>query len=440
MPKRRSRLSWRVFGPVAAAWLLGAAVPLSGFQPLDHSGDVLNVDSTPWHVIAMPATLIALASLVVTFLLPRQATVPAPRWLVIGACLLMIGACLSLLQSDQGKDTLAQIITAVVAPIALFVGLRRSAVPVRVVALVFAAVAAVLLLRADIVFFAQKGLPTGTHLLQAKQSYEPGDFHYYGLQNPVGTSIFSVTVLAFGALWFLREQQQMVRIVLAAVSLIAILTLCLLYERIGILIGLLITGYVLLKLPGRRRWGIGGIAILIVALAIIAGTGPGVASQLGLLHTSSETRSSSLGPGVRAIVRHPLTGNGLGWSSQAISHRVAHSSVIQAGVEMGVFGLAGVGVLTAGFLASGWRALRDGSLDGMHYGALVAAGLYALYTLIAGGVNAGINDGLVSVWALAIALLAAIGFGDERRLARGVALGSHEPRSRVRVSSRTDLA
>ena len=403
----------------AAACLLGAAVPLSGFNPLNNAGDQLNVDATAWHVIAMPATLIGLAALGAGLLWRARPGPPPSRWLVLGAALLVLGAGLSLIHAGQGKDTFAQIVTAVLAPVALFAGLRRADLPPRAAGLAFAVTAAALLLRADMVFFAQKGFPTGTHLLQAKESFEAHDFHYYGLQNPVGTSIFTVTLLAFAALWLAREREPRARAALGAVSLVALLTLYLLYERIGIAIGLVIAACVLVKLAGGRRWGVAGIAVLLAAFALIALTGPGVSKQLGLLHTSSEVRWNSLWPGVKTVFHHPLTGLGLGWASEAATHRPAHSSVIQAGVEMGIFGLLGVALLTCSFLATGWRALRDRALDGMRRGALVATGLYALYTLVAGGVNAGLNDGLVSVWALSIALMAAIAQGSPTAPASG---------------------
>jgi glycosyltransferase involved in cell wall biosynthesis len=406
--------SWRS-APTLASCAIGAAVPLSGFQPFNNAGHVLRVDSAAGLVIAMPATVIALVALAAAIVWPssRRAEVPAP--LIAGAAVLFAGAWLSLIGSDRVADTFVQVITAVVAPLCVFIALRRSALPLRPLGLAFTTIASLLLLRADVVFFTQRGWPTGTHLLQAKQSFEPGDFHYYGLQNPVATAIFAVTLLTFAALWLLREPRRDARAVLAGASVVSILTLYLLYERIGIALALVIAGYVLVKLPAHRLWRAGGAAALAAVLAVVVVTGPGTSSQLDLLATSGKTRAHSLSTGLGAIADHPLTGLGLGWSFRAPSHQPAHSAVIQAGVEMGLLAMVGVAILTVWFLVAGFQALRNASLGGMRFGALVACSVYALYTLIAGGVDAGIDNGLVSVWALMIALLAVCGLTGPTR-------------------------
>ena len=406
------RPALRSLAPGLAAAAIGIAVPLSGFQPFDNAGDVLGVESSPALVIAMPATLIALFATAAAAAWPSPRRASPPRLLVAGSALLLSGALLSLTGSDHVADTFVQVITAVVAPICLFVALRRGRLPLRPMGLAFVATAAALLVRADVVFFDHYGWPTGSDLLAAKQSFKAGDFHYYGLQNPVATAIFTVTVFTFAALWLLREERSGPRVLLASASLISLLTLFLLYERIGIAIALILTCYVLLRMPFRRRWRVSGIATAIALLIAVAVTGPGATSQLNLLHTSAEVRLGSLGPGVREVVHHPLTGHGLGWSWRAPSHEPAHSSVLQAGVEMGALALVGVALLTAWFLDAGFRALRHQPLGGMRGGALVAVGVYALYTLIAGGVNAGINNGLVSVWGLTCAMLLVIGLND----------------------------
>jgi O-antigen ligase len=171
--------------------------------------------------------------------------------------------------------------------------------------------------------------------------------------------------------------------------------------------------YLLTGLRVGLAWRLGAVGCLVAALAFIAATGPGFASQASLLRTSGETRFDTLGPGLRAVVHHPVGGLGLGRSARAASHPPAHSALLQAGVEMGVLAIGGVGLLTAWCIVAAWCAIRSPGLEAMARGALVAMGLYALYTLVAGGVNAGLNNGLVSVWALTIALLMVIGVEAE---------------------------
>jgi hypothetical protein len=403
------RPALRAHAAVVAAFAIGASIPLSGFNPFNNAGDVLHVDDRPELVFVMPATLIALAAFAAAIVWPRAPLRRAPRPLALGAALLLIGASLSVLGSDDASDTFVQVITAVVAPLALFVTLRRAALPHRPLAIAFAVTAAILLLRADVVFFIRDGLPTGDHLLRAKQSSEPRDFHYYGLQNPIPTAIFAVTVLAFVVLWVVREPGRAVRGVLGVVSAVSLLSVYLLYERIALVIALALAIYLLTAFRVGTPWRLGALGCLVAALAFIAATGPGFTSQASLLKTSGETRFDTIGRGLRVVVHHPVAGLGLGWSARTASHQPAHSAVLQAGVEMGVLAIAGVGLLTAWCIVAAWRAIRVPELEPMARGALVAVGVYALYTLIAGGVNAGLNSGLVSVWALTIALLMVIG-------------------------------
>jgi O-antigen ligase len=221
-----------------------------------------------------------------------------------------------------------------------------------------------------------------------------------------------VTVLAFAAAWLIREHRPGVRALLGGAAAASILTIYLLYERTALVIAIAIAAVVLSKLRTRLRWRVGGAVALAIALVLVAVTGPGAAEQLDLLRISGHTRVTSLGSGVLAIVHHPLTGLGLGWSFRSPGHPAAHSAVLQAGVEMGIFAMAGVAILTIWFLLAGIRALRASSIAGPILGANVASSVYALYTFLAGGVNAGIGNGLVSVWALAIAVLTAIALSD----------------------------
>ena len=409
MADRRAVGLWRSAGRVAAACVLGAAVPLSGFNPLNNAGDKLHVDAHPVLAFLMPASLVGALAIGCAIAWRRVPRWSVPHSLVAGFGLLLLGACLSLLHSDDRADSFAQIVTGLLAPLALFCGLRRAAVSRRVLALVLLLVSALLLLRADIVFFARNGWPTGTTLLRVKNLYEPHDFHYYGLQNPIPTGMFAVLILTFAALWWAREPSTRWRWALIAVTGVALVTLYLLYIRIALLLGLVVVGYTLFRVRFRLSAAVGVAVCVLAALVFVAVSGPSVHQALDLLNISGEARVHSVGFGFRTLAHHPLTGLGFGWASRSGARTPAHSDVVQGGLEMGVAGFVGVAVLTAWLAREGWRAVRRDARSVLSSAAFAALGLYALYALVAGGVNAGVNSGLVSVWALTCAVLLVIG-------------------------------
>lgn len=390
---------------------LGVGIPLSGFNPLNNASAHLGVVAHPALVLLMPATLLALLALGAALLWPRAGPRRTSTLLGIGFGLLTLGAFLSLVHSGNDRETLVKIIVSILAPGALFVGLRRACVPLRVFAQSFVVVSTLLLARADVAFFVRDGLPTGDTLLRVKNLYRPYDFHYYGLQNPIPTALFVVTLMTFSSIWVTRERSRLLRPLLLIAVAIALLTLYLLYIRIGLLIGLILVIYLLWELRPSRTALLACALLVVGGLGFLAATGPSLHIAVTLLNISGEARWQSLGVGLRALVHHPVTGLGFGWAEQLSGRTPAHSSIVQAGMEMGFAGFVGTLLLTVSILSISWHAMRDRS-SRLVVAASTAAAIYVLYAAIAGGVDAGLSDGLVSVWPLAVAALLAVAFGD----------------------------
>lgn len=398
----------------ATAAFIGAGIPLSGFSPLNNAGNWLAVQTHPALSLLMPASLVAILALCASLAWPSPKPRPVDRWLRWGFALLILGAFLSLLQTENGSNTSVRIVTGVLAPLVLFIGLRRAALPGRIVAGALVAVSVLLMLRADGAFFVRDGWPTGDTLLRVKNLYRPHDFHYYGLQNPIPTAMFVVIVLTFSAMWLIDERQRPLRWLAISAVAVSVLTLYLLYIRIGLILGIIVVGYTVVARRSPHRALLGFTAVVAVALAFVMLSGPSARVYVRLLDISSEARVESLGSGLRALLHHPITGLGLGWAEQGPTRTPSHSDVVQAGMEMGVSGFAGVALLTVGMISLSLRELGSSSRCVIRRGALVAAGLYAFYAAIAGGVDAGISSGFVSVWSLTIAALLAMAMRDER--------------------------
>ena len=93
-----SRERWLL--PVVS-WAIGLGVPLTGFTPLNHASDVLDVDAHPWLVLLMPSTLLVLFAGAAASLFPARIPLPTPRWLRIGSALLLGGVVVSLFGSSD---------------------------------------------------------------------------------------------------------------------------------------------------------------------------------------------------------------------------------------------------------------------------------------------------------------------------------------------------
>jgi hypothetical protein len=408
-----------------AAVLLGVGVPASGFTPFNHAADVLALPEHPWRVLLMPPVLLAALALSAAVVAPRAVPRPPVGLAAGGVALLFLGASLSLLGSDDQARSLLQVVTAVVAPAALFVGVMYSAIPRRVLAISFLGATMVLLARADALFFLERGVPSGTALLQAKFSNQPYDFHYYALQNPNHTAAFVLLPLALAAFW--ANDRRLSGLCRAALSLIAftcMLTLVLLFVRSGIVLGVLILlGSVA---TSRRRLAFGAAGAVVLLVGAVAAS-PAIANYLvrtGSLvrGSSAQVRLESIATGAAVTAEHPGTGLGLGHFERLQQAVPAHSSIVQAGAEMGLAGMAGVALLSVALCLWSIRLLRQHRGLGMRAGAGVAVTAYVVQAALLGGANAGLANGFVSVWSLSVALLVPVGAAEttpERSQKRG---------------------
>jgi len=408
----------RTGGLRAGAILLGAGVPASGFTPFNHADDVLSLAEHPWRLVLMPPVL--LAGLAVLGAVAAPARGPSGRAgpVAFGAALLLLAASLSLLGTEDQTRSGLQIVTAVLAPVALFVGLRSSALPRRLVAISFLVATVVLLARADLVFLLQEGLPTGDALFRAKFSNRPYDFHYFGLQNPNHTAAFVILPLALAAFWARdRRLPRLARSAMAIVAAICLFTLVLLFIRSGILLGVLI---ILGSFATSRRRLVLGVVVALVLGGVGLAASPSVSGYLtgaGVLEegSSGQVRLESIKDGAATAIAYPLTGLGLGHFERQTAAVPAHSSIVQAGAEMGLAGVAALTLLSIALFLSGVRLARRNGWSGLEAGAAVGVSAYVVQTVFLAGVNAGLANGFVSIWSLSVALLLVIaGFGRAR--------------------------
>jgi type II secretory pathway pseudopilin PulG len=408
----------RTGGLRAGAVLLGAGVPASGFTPFNHADDVLALAEHPWRLVLMPPVLLAGLAVLGAVVAPARGPSGRTGPVAFGAALLLLAASLSLLGTDDQTRSGLLLVTAVLAPVALFLGLRSSALPRRLVAISFLVATVVLLARADLVFLLQEGLPTGDTLFRAKFANRPYDFHYFGLQNPNHTAAFVILPLALAAFWARdRRLPGLARTALVTVAAICLFTLVLLFIRSGILLGVLI---VLGSFAtSRRRLVLGVVVALVLGGAALAAS-PSVSGYLtgaGALEegSSGQVRLESIKDGAATAIAYPLTGLGLGHFERQRAAVPSHSSIVQAGAEMGLGGMAALTLLTIALLASGVRVARRHGWSGLQAGAAVGVAAYVIQTVFLAGVNAGLANGFVSIWSLSVALLLVIaGFGRAR--------------------------
>jgi hypothetical protein len=394
----------------AAAIVLGAGIAASGFPPLANAPSVLGIGLTPWRVVLTPAVLLGAGALAMAWLFPRRDSLErSARWLLVAACLLVAGAALSLLRSDDVWYSFLIGIVALLAPCAVAIGIARSTLAPAWIAGSFLAAVGLFLLRADLQFIKLNGLPTSATLFAAKFRNQPYDFHYYTLGNPDGTAAFLLLPLGLALFWLSQAALDGRARALLAVSFgLSGATMVLAYSRSALAwcIGLMCLAVALAPLARRTRIALLGCVVLL-AVATLAGLST---NYLLTIFSSNEGSSGSVRLGSIAeaapVFRaNPLTGFGLGMYGALDGYLPAHSAIVQAGVELGTVGLAGAILLLASTVALFWSRARSAGQAGLPRAAAVAAASYLLYCAFTGGSSEALYNGYVSVWGLSLALL-----------------------------------
>lgn len=390
--------------------VLGAGVAASGFPPLANAPDVLAIGLAPWRVVLTPAVLLGAGALAMAWLFPRRDGLERPvRWLLVAACLLVAGAALSLLRSDDVWYSLLVGIVALLAPCAVAIGVARSTLTPALLAGAFLAATGLFLLRADLQFIKLEGLPTSAALFAAKFRNQPYDFHYYTLGNPDGTAAFLLLPLGLALFWLTHPALGVRARALLAVSLgISGATMVLAYSRSALAWCIVLVFLAVAQAPLARRTRIvllGGVVVLAVATLVALNTGYLLSIFSSNDGSSGSVRLGSIAEAAPVLQGNPLTGYGLGMFGALDGYLPAHSAIVQAGVELGVVGLAGAILLLASTVALFWSRVRLPARAGLPHAAAAAAASYLLYCAFAGGSSEALYSGYVSVWALSLALL-----------------------------------
>ncbi len=118
----------------ASACVIGAGVALSGFPPLNNIAGVLHPERAPALVLLTPPMLLAACALLASRLAPAHDRNSIPPLAIAAVSGLVIGAGLSLLQSDRPDVSLSIALDDIVAPALVFFGLRRSSLSLEVTA------------------------------------------------------------------------------------------------------------------------------------------------------------------------------------------------------------------------------------------------------------------------------------------------------------------
>jgi virulence-associated protein VagC len=419
---------------VVISCLIGVGIALGGFPPINNIPSLLDTQTLPGFVVLTPACLVALVSGVAAWRTAGdlKVSIRMPKVAALAIALILVGASLSLLHSARPGYSAALLVSGLLAPGVLFLSMRSGRLPIPPIAGAFLATLSMLLLRADFEFVHQYGLPTSQQVLfDAKFHTQAYDFHYFTLGNPDHTANFLILPLALSLFWALgRSTSVATRIWLLIASGIILLTITLLYVRFADLVALLVIVGALLSTPWSRRarWYASGL--LILAALGVAGLSPGH-YLLSIFKTGEETsgtvRLNTVSAGWHEFLHHPLTGLGLGQYN--VASYPAHSSIVQAGTELGVFGFIGVALMTLVLVVAAVRRIRAGQWLGLSGAGLVAAALYAMYSVVSPAASEGLMIGFVSIYGLALALAAGIGLSP-----RAEHLKSHIP---VRDSFRT---
>lgn len=423
LTSRETASAWSVAGkrpiPIEGAWitllscLIGGGIAMTGFPPLNNVSYVLHTQALPLLILLSPACLLALLAVWTVW-----RSQPDLCWLtrvppMATLCLVLVslGGTLSLLHSTQPGYSAALLTAGILAPALVFLSVRSGALRPSYMAGAFIAVLVVLLGRADLVFLSHYGFPTAQSLYNAKFSSRPYDFHYYTLGNPDETAAFLIVPLTLCLFWAVgRSTRKSTRLSLLLASGVILATIFLLYVRLADLFAAVILIVAVLHSPlsARVRWGIVGVTV--AAFVAFGFVSPGHY----LLHifqtnegSSGAVRISSLEAGWNALLHHPLTGVGLGmFSSRTVP---AHSSILQAGADMGVLGFLGLATMTVSLVWVAVRSVRTGEWFGFRGTASLAAATYVVYVALSGAAREGLMVGFISIYGLTLAMVAGIG-------------------------------
>lgn len=419
---RETASVWSGKRPIAieGAWttllscLIGGGIAMTGFPLLNNVPAVLHTQALPLFILLSPACLLALLAVWAVWW-----SQPDLRWLTrvpptATLCLVLVslGGALSLLQSAQPGYSAALLTAGILAPALIFLSVRSGALHPSYMAGAFIAVLVVLLGRADLVFLSQHGLPTAQTLYDAKFSSRPYDFHYYTLGNPDETAAFLIIPLTLCLFWAMgRSTRTSTRRWLLLASGMILVSFFLLYVRLADLfaVAALIAAVLCSPWPTRIRWGIVGI---VVAVFVAFGAASPGHYLLHVFQTSAGSsgavRIGSLEAGWNALMHHPLAGVGLGMfgSRTAVP---AHSSILQAGAEMGVLGFLGLAATTVSLVWVAVRSVRTGEWLGFRGAASLAAASYVIYVALTGAAREGLMVGFISIYGLTLAMAAGIG-------------------------------
>jgi O-antigen ligase len=394
------RIGWGV--------LLGVGAAASGFTPINHLDDVLQVTDKPLLGLLLPPVLLAVCGAIAAVRLPASA--PTDRLLASASCLLLFGGALSLSESHHFTRSALLLGVTIGAPLTLLWSLRRSDVSKSAVCAAFLGTACLFLLRSDLTFLVDYGLPNADSLFQAKFSNRPYDFHYNALGNPDQTALFLVLMFPLAALW--ASQRQLTRLraaLLLGASGVLLLNLGLVYVRSGMAVGLVVALVALAVSPLRLglKFILGGtlIAGVVVALAT-SGAWQYVraAADVSNRDASAVARATSYKDGFRTMLEHPVTGLGIGEYGSP-GQPPAHSSLVQAGAELGLLGAVGI-LLIFAWLTRTTRSLwRQDRLSSVAGAACLSAALYWVYAMVFGGANVAFGNGFVAIWGVGFAIV-----------------------------------
>jgi hypothetical protein len=394
----------------AAAIVLGGGIAASGFPPLANAPDAFAIGLIPWRVVLTPAVLLGAGALAMAWLFPRGDSFARPvRWLPVAACLLIAGAGLSLLRSDDVWYSVLIGIVALLAPCAVAVGVAGSTLAPKLLAGSFLAATGLFLLRADLQFIKLNGLPTATTLFAAKFRNQPYDFHYYTLGNPDGTAAFLLLPLGLALFWLTQPALAARARALLAVSFVTCgTTMVLVYSRSALAWSIGLVCVAVAQAPFARRIRVAllaGVVLLAVVTLVVLNTGYLLSIFSSNDGSSASVRLGSISEASPVLWANPLTGYGLGMFNTPGGYVPAHSAIVQAGAELGVVGLVGAVLLLASSVALFWSRARSVPLAGLPCALAPPAAGYLLYCAFTGGASEALYSGYVSIWGLSLALL-----------------------------------
>jgi O-antigen ligase len=405
--RSRSRAQFARMATAAVAFGLGAGVAASGFDPVNNATSTLDIDATPLLVILSPPVLLGLGAALAALLVPADKAPAIPAALRAGGWVLLGAACISLFASDEPTRTALTVVLAICAPMLLVVGLVRSALDRTVICAAFLAGITLLLLRAIGVFVSSNGIPTPSKLEDTKFANQAFDFHYYTLGNPDHTAGFLLMPFVLALLWALDSRiNWRARVLLLSVAAVTFVGIVMTYVRFGAVTALIVIVAVATISPvGRwaRRGAIGVAALLTVTF--VAAT----FRYLGDLLTGGSVpeRVRSLGDGLSALADKPIAGVGLSRFEEPL-YVPAHSSIIQAGAEMGVLGLCAMTLLTGALIWLAARVVKAEGWFGLRPAAALAVAIYAVYAALAAPAAEGLYADYIAIYGLAAAMLVAV--------------------------------